>query len=510
MARIILSTLNARYIHASLALRYLHANLRAHKEHAVIREFLIKSRPVDIAEAILAENPEIVGFGVYIWNATQTLEVVRLIKSVRPEIYIVLGGPEVSYELEDQPIVGAADYVITGEGDVSFHDLVERITAGKRPLTKIITGVPPDLATLASPYEVYSDVDIKERILYVEASRGCPFRCEFCLSSLDTEVRSFPLDAFLADMDRLISRGARHIKFIDRTFNLNLRVAAAILRFFRRHADHGVFAHFEMIPDRLPPALRDIIADFPPGALQFEVGIQTFDPDTAARISRRQDMERTVDNLSFLRDHTGVHVHADLIVGLPGESLESFAQGFDQLVSLRPHEIQVGILKRLRGTPISRHDRDFDVVFSKTPPYEILQNRDLPFALLQRLKRFARAWDLIGNSGNFKDSAPLLWGNGSPFHGFLQFCDWLFARIGPFTEISLPRLTELVLTYLVEQRGVDRTHAAALLAADYSRPGRGLPRFLADAAAPSLALRAARAASTGEQSIPARQARHLS
>src|SRR5207249_1241801 len=163
----------------------------------------------------------------------------------------------------------------------------------------------------------------------------------------------------------------------------------------------GLFLHFEMIPDRLPEALRGTIAKFPPGTLQFEVGIQTFNEEVAARISRRQENARLADNLRFLREHTGVHVHADLIVGLPGEDVESFAAGFDRLVALRPQEIQVGMLKRLRGTPIVRHDLEFAMAYSPHAPYEILQTRDIDFAMMQRMRRFSRYWDLVANSGNF-------------------------------------------------------------------------------------------------------------
>ena len=167
-----------------------------------------------------------------------------------------------------------------------------------------------------------------------------------------------------------------------------------------------------MIPDRLPESLREIIARFPPGALQFEVGIQTFNEEVGGSIKRRQNYERLDDNFRFLRSETGVHIHADLIAGLPGETLESFAAGFDRLIALGPQEIQVGILKRLRGTPIVRHDAEWQMVYNPHPPYEILQNKLIDFATMQRLRRFARYWDLVGNSGNFIETTPLIWSVG--------------------------------------------------------------------------------------------------
>jgi radical SAM superfamily enzyme YgiQ (UPF0313 family) len=216
---------------------------------------------------------------------------------------------------------------------------------------------------LALPYDLYTDADIAHRVIYVEASRGCPYECEFCLSSLDVPVRNAPLEPFLTAMQHLLDRGVCQFKFVDRTFNLNLKISSAILRFFLERYRPGLFVHFEMIPDRLPQALRELIREFPPGVLQFEVGIQTFNEQVAKLISRRQDNARAEENLRWLREETGVHVHADLIVGLPGEDMASFAAGFDRLVALGPQEIQVGLLKRLRGTPIVRHDRDWGMVY---------------------------------------------------------------------------------------------------------------------------------------------------
>ena len=408
---ILLATLNAKFIHCAFSLRYLYANLGALQPRAALLEFEIHQRPLDIVEQLLARSPRIVGLGVYIWNVRETTEVVSLLKRLAPEVIVILGGPEVSYEWEEQEIVRLADHVITGEADVKFAEVCVQLLApsATAQLTKIIPAELPKLEALALPYDLYTPHDLAHRVIYVEASRGCPFTCEFCLSSLDIPVRQVPLEPFLAAMDRLLTRGATQFKFVDRTFNLNLPVSRAILQFFLARMRPGLFVHFEMVPDRLPEALRAVIAQFPAGALQFEVGVQTFDEATSRNISRRQDHAKLAENLTWLRAHTGVHVHADLIVGLPGEDLPSFARGFDRLVALGPQEIQVGILKRLRGTPIVRHDAEFQLRYSAQPPYELLQNRDLDFPLMQRLRRFARYWDLVANSGNFRTSTLLLW-----------------------------------------------------------------------------------------------------
>ena len=540
MADIVLTTLNAKYIHAAFGLRYLLANLGDLRPSAALAEFDINQRPLDIAEMILAREPKIIGFGVYIWNVAPTMEVVTAIKRLRPEIKIILGGPEVSYETENQPIVQLADHVITGEADLKFADVCRGLLDGRAgsplpaewrarsdaPYPKIIAAEVPDFSKIVLPYDLYTDDDLAHRIIYVEASRGCPFTCEFCLSSLDIPVRQVPLTLFLDQMQRLLDRGVKQFKFVDRTFNLNVATSRAILEFFLAHHQPGHFYHFEMIPDRLPAELREIIARFPPGTLQFEVGIQTFNPEVGALISRRQNYERLTDNFNFLRRETGVHIHADLIVGLPGETVESFGAGFDRLIALGPQEIQVGILKRLRGTPIVRHDTQWQMVYSAHPPYEILQNKLIDFATMQRLRRFAKYWDMVGNSGNFLESAPLIWKveqafnlsktnqaagempvPPSPFQSFLRFSDWLHRRVKRTDSIALLRLMELLFEFLTTEPQLDPKFVAETLWRDYKRGGRhDKPGFMKDFLSSEEPLLPS---SKTKIHLPKRQARHL-
>jgi len=503
MPEIVLATLNARYIHSAFGLRYLFANLGELQSRAKVREFDLQQRPLDIAAELLAEEPRILGLGVYIWNATATTELVALLKRLRPELRIILGGPEVSYEIDTQEIVALADHVITGEADLAFAEACRALLRGET-LPKIIAAPLPTFDALELPYELYTAEDLAHRVLYVEASRGCPFTCEFCLSSLDIPVRAVPLEPFLAALDRLLERGAMQFKFVDRTFNLNLATSRAILQFFLDRWRPGLFIHFEMVPDRLPDALRELIARFPPGAVQLEVGIQTFDPATSQNISRRQNVPRLEDNLRYLREHTGVHIHADLIVGLPGEDLATFGRGFDRLVALGPQEIQVGILKRLRGTPIVRHDTEWQMVYSPQPPYEILRNRLLDFPTIQRLRSFARFWDLVANSGRFRHTVPLLWeGDASPFWSFLAFSDALSARLGRRHSIALVQLAEQLHRYLTADRALAAEQVRAALLLDWPRqPGRERLGFLEEESA-------SRAPAPAAPKAAARQARHL-
>jgi radical SAM superfamily enzyme YgiQ (UPF0313 family) len=250
------------------------------------------------------------------------------------------------------------------------------------------------------------------------------------------------------------------------------------------------------------------------------VGIQTFNPEVGALISRRQNYERMADNFNFLRTQTRVHIHADLIVGLPGETLESFAAGFDRLIALGPQEIQVGILKRLRGTPISRHDAAWQMIYSVQPAYEILQNRLLDFSLLQRLRRFAKYWDLIGNSGNFIRVTPLIGSvspkvaprdeaaaeSPSPFYSFLRLSDWLYKRLQRTDSIALMRLLELLFEYLTTEACLDKKLVAETLWEDYQTGGRhDKPSFLKD----YLPANEAGAGQRADSGLPKRQARRL-
>jgi radical SAM superfamily enzyme YgiQ (UPF0313 family) len=510
MPRIVLSTLNARYVHTALGLRYLAANMGELASETRIMEFVLGMRPADMVEAILVHRPRIAGFGVYIWNAEETTRVVALLKRVAPEVCVVVGGPEVSYETGEQRICGLADYVVTGWGDITFAALCRDVLAGRAPRAKVITGEQPRLDQIALPYGLYTDEDIAKRFLYVEASRGCPFKCEFCLSSLDRTAWPYELGLFLAELEKLYDRGARHFRFVDRTFNLKAAAGVRILEFFHSHLDERLFVHFEVIPDQLPEKLKEVIARFPHGSLQFEVGIQTWNPEVQTLISRRQDNVKAAENLEWLRNHSNALVHVDLIAGLPGEDLESFGRGFDRLYALRPHEIQVGILKRLRGTPIARHTERFGMRYNPDPPYNVLATDRIPFSDMQRVARFARFWELIGNSGRFSRALPLLLrpaaGEAAPegaFARLLRFSDWLYARTGKTHEIALERLVEHVHAFLTGELGIAPEVATEVLRQDYEASGaKGRLAFLDRGTRPERTR-------SGADRNRLRQARHL-
>jgi len=478
--KIILTTLNSRFTHSAIGLRYLYANMQELQANTSILEFSINDAIQTVAEKILLHKPDIIGIGVYIWNASHVHELLHILKKVSPETTIVLGGPEVTY-LPFRVNFDAADYIIQGEGDVAFYELCKNIITQTQQ-ERIVRMSLPKLKEIQLPYDYYTDDDIKNRYIYVEISRGCPFECEFCLSSMDEKMRAFDLDAVVAAFEKLWQRGARNFKFVDRTFNLNMKAANTILDFFLSK-EPPYFAHFEVIPDHFPASLRQKIKSFPHGALQLEIGIQTLNQEIANNISRQLKLDKIKENISFLENETTAHIHLDLIVGLPGESLESFGKNLDALMCMSSCEIQIGILKKLSGTHISRHDTTYKMVYSDIPPYDILKNSELSFEDIQIMKRFARFWDLYYNSGNFKHSLRLLWEDTTTtpkvFENFYAFGLWIYEQTDATWKISLQRQGELLFSYLTTIKMIAKEEIAQRMLQDMMKlKGRAIPHYL--------------------------------
>ncbi len=478
MKDIVLTTLNGRYTHSSIALRYLYANLHELQDQAVIEEFVIKSQIQDLVEQILSHNPKIVGIGVYIWNASDVSQLIHTLKKVAPHITIVLGGPEVSYEpfrvnLDD------ADYIIQGEGEEQFYTLCKDILDKKEIEQRIFAPKMVDIPTLQLPYQYYNENDIAHRYIYVEASRGCPYSCEFCLSSIDKSVRNFDIDIFLNELSILWDKGVRNFKFIDRTFNLDIKSATRILDFFLERKDQHFMTHFEVIPDNFPAPLKEKIKQFPPTTLQLEVGLQTLKKDIAKNIKRNLKIEKIKENIHFLENETNAHIHLDLIIGLPGETCESFGENLDYLYKLSKSEIQLGVLKKLSGTTLNRHDELHGMVYSDIPPYDILQNNLIPFEKMQFMKRFARYWDLVYNSGNFTKTFSLMMEDKSVYEIFGKFTVWLYNQTYSTWHFSLDRLAKFLFDFMVEVENRDKDIIGKVLVEDILKVGgRRLPKFL--------------------------------
>ena len=289
-------------------------------------------------------------------------------------------------------------------------------------------------------------------------------------------MRYLDVDIFLNEIDKLWIRGARSFKFIDRTFNIKISYAKAILDYFLAKQE-DYFLHFEVIPDNFPVELRDLIKQFKPGCLQLEVGIQTLNLDVAKQIHRNLKIDKIKDNLKFLSQETHAHMHIDLIIGLPSESIESFGRNLNQLYTLSTGEIQVGILKKLSGTTLDRHDKVYGMVYNDSPPYDILQNDLISFSLMQEMKRFARFWDIVYNSGNFQKTTALLFEDGKVYENFFDLSKWLYKRSESTYKISLDRMAEFLFEFMSAK--YEKELIANTILEDIMKVGgRNIPPFL--------------------------------
>lgn len=445
---IILATINARYSHTSFGLRYLKANLHEFEENCEILEFSHDLTVQEVAEAIISYRPKVVGLSCYIWNIEDQLRVAEIIKAILPETLLIFGGPEVSYEYDE--FLPFCDYLIKGEGEYALYHLLQAWQKNQLPADKVLEEPICDLTTLKLPYYLYSDEDIAHRLIYVEATRGCPFTCEFCLSSLSRGVREFNLDSFLLEMDILVKRGVKQFKFVDRTFNLKFANVKQILEFFKARWQEGMILHFEIFPDKLSPQMLQEIKNFPAGGLHLEAGVQSFYEPSLQAISRKQDEAKTIANLKFISEQTGAAVHSDLVAGLPQSTFATFAEDFDKLFASRPAELQIGILKRLRGAPIDRHTQDFKMIYSKYPPYEVMQTSTMSYDELQQIKRLARYFDIFYNAGNFRTETK----NLTTFADWLGFSNYIWTNYRQTHKISLKRQAEILQDYLHARRTV--------------------------------------------------------
>ena len=477
MKSIILTTLNAKYIHTSIGLKYLYANLKELKTSARIQEYIITDNTNEIAENLLASKPLIIGLGVYIWNALETHKLINIIKKIAPKTIVILGGPEVSH-FPMRVDFSLADHIIQGEGELSFYSLCKSLLNNKTSKKRVIKSKLVDLKKIELPYNLYTDEDVKNRVVYIETSRGCPFKCKFCLSSIDKTVLEFDIDLILQHLSILWDRGVRKFKFVDRSFNINIDNSCRILDHFLQMKPPYLI-HFEFIPDLFPNILKEKIKQFPPATIQLEIGIQTLKSKTLKTINRSTDIKKVKQNLQFLEKNTNAYLHVDLIVGLPGEEIKDLSSNLNLLTSLTNSEIQIGILKKLSGTMISRHDDTHGMIYSDTPPYEILQNYLIPFKSMQKMKRFARFWDLFYNSGNFNRTVRLLWDDGDTFKQFYSFSQWNYSESQSTWKISLNRLAELLFKYLIVVQKKDTVYVADILIKDLLIfRGRKFPAFL--------------------------------
>ena len=411
--KVLLTALSAKHIHKTLAPWCLKAYCDQHVQgcEIIVQEHTINDHVGDIAAEIFQSKPDIVGFSCYIWNIETLVKVALTLKKYLPACKIVLGGPEVSFEADDSAYP-FADYIVQGAGELAFADLLREMRAGHLPPGKVIRAEQaPDLNELPSPYTTayYKSfaegrmLSIKNQLVYYESSRGCPFSCTYCLSSTVCGVQELALERVFSDLDALQNHGASCIKFVDRTFNANRGRALEIFRYIRALETDCTF-HFEAAADLFDAELLQVISAMPPGRVQFEIGVQSVNEQTLAEIHRSMDVESVLQNIQTLAAFGNCHVHVDLIAGLPGETMRSFAEGVNACIRVRPHMLQLGFLKLLKGTKIRNDSAKYRYVYSEFPPYEVLQSAHMSFADMIALKRIETVVDKFYNSGRFANS----------------------------------------------------------------------------------------------------------
>lgn len=502
---VILTTLNAKYIHSSLALRYLRSYCRDEFPDTQLVEYTINDVTMNIVGDLFKRRPDVVAFSCYIWNIRETIDVIKNLKKVMPEVTIILGGPEVSYDTQEwMEQLPEVDAIVIGEGEQTFLELLRELKRGiqqQHPEFRLeeVAGIAyrkwdeqgemrirftaprakmMDLNTIPSPYEDHLD-ELNNRIVYFEASRGCPFRCQFCLSSIEEGVRYFDIDRVKRDLKRLIDHGIKTIKFVDRTFNIHKKYAMEIFQFLMENHRGTVF-QFEITADIMKPDVVDyLVENAPPGIFRFEVGVQSTNDETNRLVMRRQNFEKLSRTVTKIKEAGKFTQHLDLIAGLPEEDYLSFRKTFNDVFALKPEELQLGFLKMLRGTGVRARASDHGYIYMDEAPYEILQNNVLSFAEILRLKRIEDILEKYWNDHRMDRTLLFLlkYEFESPFDFFQEYGDYwdeqgwgrighqlqdLFVRLHKFLQergMKHPDLIHYLMQYdyLANQRTKPRT-----------------------------------------------------
>lgn len=412
--RTILATLHSKFIHPSLALPYLAAFCGEGCGELRIREFTVHEPKENVLAALLAEEPDVVAFSVYLWNRRETLELADALAVARPELRVVLGGPEVSFDgpqlFARHPGVSA---VVRGEGELPMQGLLSAWARDAEPHgvprlawrsgEEVVEGPggPPlaELDAIPSPFAL-GLVDTSRGLVYLETSRGCPYRCAFCMSSLDETVRSFSMERIESDLRRLMEARVPKVKLVDRTFNYDAGRAREIFSFILAH-NRGSHFHFEIGAHLLDAATLELLATVPADTFQFEIGVQSTLPTTLDAVGRKASLERLEENVLRLRQIGNIRLHLDLIAGLPGEGYRDFLASIDRVAALNPHHLQVEPVKLLPGSPLRDDAARLGIRLDPHPPYTVLSTPTLSFAEIERLRGISRLLDLTFNSGRF-------------------------------------------------------------------------------------------------------------
>ena len=489
--KILLTAINSKFIHSNLAVRYLKAFTEDLSYECSIREFSINDRDEKILEEIIKEKPNVVAFSTYIWNIEMVTRLSNLIKLVDKDIEILYGGPEVSYDSLNILKELNGDYIIQGEGEKTFREFVE-YKLGNKDLESIrglyfkkgneviFNGNRPlmNMDEIVFPYK--EDENLDNKIVYYEASRGCPFNCKYCLSSTTHGVRFLDIERVKRELQFFIDKKVRLVKFVDRTFNCNFKFSTAIWEFLI-NSDTKTQFHFEISADILKPQELEILRKAPKDRFQFEVGVQTTNDDVLRQINRFVNFSDIKEKVLELLAIKNIKQHLDLIAGLPGEDYTSFKKSFNDVYSIGPEEIQLGFLKLLRGSSMREEAELYDMKYSPYPPYEILSTKDISYDELLVLKKVEHMVDKYYNSQKFNNIINFFVDKfETPFDFFLKLGEFFEMKDYFNRNIGNSEYYKVFLEFNNEVLKDDNTILRDIIKYDYLtfNKRRGMPEFL--------------------------------
>ncbi|MGM9923250.1 MAG: B12-binding domain-containing radical SAM protein [Bacillus sp. (in: firmicutes)] len=491
--KVIAATLNAKYIHTSLSIRYLKA-YAAPEYNIELAEYTIKDPVINIVSDLHAKKPDVIGFSCYIWNIEETIKVVHLLKKINPDLTIVFGGPEVTYDVEEWlERLHDVDYFVLGEGEATFKRLLACLE-GKEEIANVhgiaykdgnknvikLQQEKLNLKEVPSPYRLEGDrAELGKRVVYMETSRGCPFSCQFCLSSIEVGVRYFDREKIKEDIRYLMENGARTIKFVDRTFNISRRYAMDMFQFLIDEHLPGTVFQFEITADIMRPEVIQFLNDnAPAGLFRFEIGVQSTNDYTNELVMRKQNFEKLTRTVTMVKEGGKIDQHLDLIAGLPEENYDSFKKTFNDVFALEPEELQLGFLKMLRGTGLRIRAEEYGYVYSDYAPYEIVANNVLTFDDIIRIKQVEDVLEKYWNDHRMDRTIDYLTREAfpTPFDFFQEFGTFWetqgWSRIGHQLEDLFKRLS----LFLEKTAVKDIGHITDLMKQDYLLHSRYKPR----------------------------------
>lgn len=457
---VLLIAVNSKYIHTMPSLYYL-------KKYCGGSNISVLNLNINVplgymVKKACAYNPDIIGFSCYVFNIEAVKKLADSLKKIYPHAKIVFGGPEASY---DESLLGYCDNIIKGEGEEAFKEYIKAPSA----FGKIICGKEIDMDSLPDIYgEEYLNL-CKDKILYYESSRGCPFKCGYCMSSLTEKVRYKSLGRVFAEIAEIYGQGIKQIKFVDRTFNSSIKRAEEIfLHITENYNGKNINFHFEMAPELFSEKMFAILKNAKKGLIQFEIGVQSFNPQTLIAVNRKADTETVENNIKTLVFMQNIHIHTDLIAGLPLEGYGSFGNSFNRLYRLKPDCIQLGFLKVLKGSPLSAQAEKYGIKYSSFPPYEVLSTDSVTADELCSLKDIEELTEIYYNKGRFKSSMDCLEGLfPSPFEMFESMAKFL-SLYGFFDRgISYESQTEYLYKFACSA-GAQKDEFLKLLKSDFS------------------------------------------